>query len=365
MSRFSSVVSRALGRGDFAVTVPPMDGALRPNSLLDAARLVAELPMADNLVNVHGTVYCSSGSSVYKIALQDGVRVHQSFPADVSCVVSLADGRLVVALETGSLHVQEGAGYRTIEGLGLTCPTAMAVVDPDTLVITQGSSTVAPREWCRDLLNDGHTGSVWRVDLNADRASLLGEGLRFASGVAVEPDGASVVVSESWRHRLVRVPLAGKRGRPVPVTSHLPGYPSRITPDPAGGYWLTVFAPRSQLMELVIREPRYKRRMMETVAPEYWMAPALASGRSFKEPLQGGAIKTMGVTKPWAPTRSYGLLVHLDATFKPRASYHSRADGTWHGITSSAPVADEVWVTSKGAGSVLALTAPDEGAHGG
>ena len=52
--------------------------------------------------------------------------------------------------------------------------------------------------------------------------------------------------------------------------------------------------------------------MMAEVPPDHWIAPALSSRRSFLEPLQCGAIKTMGVHKPWSPSRSYGLVVRLE-----------------------------------------------------
>ena len=50
--------------------------------------------------------------------------------------------------------------------------------------------------------------------------------------------------------------------------------------------------------------------------------------------MQGGGLKQLGILKPWAPTRSYGLVVRRDAEGEPRASFHSRADGRRHGITS-------------------------------
>ena len=37
------------GRGDYSVTVPPMDGALRPNSALDEAETLLEAEGIDNL----------------------------------------------------------------------------------------------------------------------------------------------------------------------------------------------------------------------------------------------------------------------------------------------------------------------------
>ena len=88
-----------------------------------------------------------------------------------------------------------------------------------------------------------------------------------------------------------------------------------------------MFAPRSQLVEFVLREPAYRRRMMAEVPRPFWMAPKLRSGRSFYEPLQGGGVKHLGILKPWAPTLSCGLCVRLDRNCSSRASLHSRADG--------------------------------------
>ena len=61
----------------------------------------------------------------------------------------------------------------------------------------------------------------------------------------------------------------------------------------------------------MLREPAYRRRMIAEIDPEFWVAPRLRSGNSFKEPLQGAHIKTMGVMKPWAPPRSYGLAIEF------------------------------------------------------
>ena len=97
------------------------------------------------------------------------------------------------------------------------------------------------------------------------------------------------------------------------MLDHLPVYPSRLSPASAGGFWLTAFAARTQLVEFVLRENAYRRRMMAEIDPEYWIAPKLKSGQSFLEPMQGAHIKTMGVVKPWAPPRSYGLVIRLDA----------------------------------------------------
>ena len=122
--------------------------------------------------------------------------------------------------------------------------------------------------------------------------------------------GSGLIVSESWRHRLLRLPAGG--GTPVPVLSKLPGYPARLAPAADGGAWLALFAPRNRLIEFVLQEDAYRAAMMREVPRDYWIAPALSSGRSFLEPLQCGGVKTMGIHKPWSPSRSYGLVARLD-----------------------------------------------------
>jgi hypothetical protein len=73
--------------------------------------------------------------------------------------------------------------------------------------------------------------------------------------------------------------------------------------------------------------------------------------------MQGGGMVTQGQIKPWAPTRSYGLVVRLDAALRPVDSFHSRADGHFHGVTSCVETEHGLLVASKGDGAILALRA--------
>ena len=137
------------------------------------------------------------------------------------------------------------------------------------------------------------------------------------------------------------------------VLDNLPVYPSRLSPAPSGGFWLTAFAARTQLVEFVLRENAYRRRMMAEIDPEYWIAPKLKSGLSFLEPMQGAHIKTMGVVKPWAPPRSYGLVIRLNASGVPLYALHSRVDGVNHGIVAAVEIDGALFAIAKGPGRLL------------
>jgi len=194
----------------------------------------------------------------------------------------------------------------------------------------------------------GSSGRVCAWQPESGAAQQLAGGLRHAFGVLAQEGG--VWVSESWAHRLVNTAN-------IPVLAHLPAYPSRLALAQGGGYWLTCFVCRTQLVEFVLREDAYRRRMVAEIDPRYWIAPALSAGNSFLEPLQGAGVKQMGVLKPWAPPRAYGLVLRLDAQGQPAASLHSQVDGCHHGITAVAEYDDgrgnALYAASKGSGRLL------------
>ena len=61
------VWDRLRGGGEHSVTVPPMDGALNPNSRLDEAEIVATAEMPDNLCLRGDKVLFTSGAAVLQM----------------------------------------------------------------------------------------------------------------------------------------------------------------------------------------------------------------------------------------------------------------------------------------------------------
>jgi hypothetical protein len=141
----------------------------------------------------------------------------------------------------------------------------------------------------------------------------------------------------------------GAGGRSEPVLESLPAYPSRLSRDADNAIWLALFAPRSQLVEFVLSETRYRRRMLNEIDPDHWIAPCLRAGHGPQEPTQQGGV---GVLKPWAPTRSYGLAARLNTAYRPVASLHSRANGRRHGVTSCLAISGRLFFCAKGDGVV-------------
>lgn len=343
-------------------TVPPMDGPLRPNAALDAAKKVLTLADIDNLVSDGGGIFCSVGSELFALRSQGDAGCEavalRKFDQPISALASDGAGGLAIALDGKGLVIQggphDGVSIEELANDRFSCITAICFATPDTLLVANGSRAFVAADWKRDLMAKGATGSVWKVDLakGAAAATKLAEGLRFPSGIGV--DGDRAFVSEAWAHCVRVLPLSG--GALATALPGLPAYPGRMIHSADGGFWLAMFAPRNPLVEFVLKEDDYRRRMTETIDPEYWIAPSLLAGRSFLEPIQGGTRKKLNMLKPWAPMWSGGLVAKCDSNMRPLSSFHSRADGSVHGVTSLCEADGDLLVGAKGSGLIVSLS---------
>jgi hypothetical protein len=344
--------NRFLGRGDATIAVPPFDGALKPNQNLEAAETILQCGAPQDLATDGRTIHLADGTRLFRLEGNAATEV-RTFDRAISALTALPDGGLAVALGGREVRVFSDPSAQkpyAVFASGLNAVNALAPGPDGTLLATDGSGTRGVDQWAWDLLEHGRSGRVLALDPATGATRTLAGGLGYAFGARAA--GGQVLVSESWRHRLIAVRPDGPTRVVLP---HLPVYPSRLSPASSGGYWLTAFIARSLLVEFVLREPAFRKRMMAEIEPEFWIAPHLRSGHSFKEPLQGAHIKTMGVIKPWAPPRSYGLVIRLDRSGAPLYSLHSRVDGTNHGVVSAIEVNGELLMIAKGPGRILKL----------
>jgi hypothetical protein len=336
-----------------AVTIPPLDGALKPNTLLDEAEVIVTAEAPDNLIDHKGQIAFTTRNEVR--ALDDG-KVIATAPSEITALALSPEGGVAAGLETGGIHLLSG---KISKVQGFNCPVALAFGADGALYVCNGSDAVPPSGWKADLMSKRAQGSVWRIDRQSGERHCLAKGLAFPYGLAVDESRGRLLVSESWQHRIVAIPLSG--GVPEPLFTKLPGYPARLSARP-GGYVMSLFAPRNRLIEFVLLEDEYRADMMREIEDQFWIAPSLSPSRSFLEPLQNGGVRVMGIHKPWSPTRSYGLVVLLDDRLQPVMSFHSRANGARHGMTSAIAVRDEIIAAAKGGNVVLRLKAPIGGA---
>ena len=373
---------RLLGRGDAAITVPVFDGALKSNNLLEEAAVWAKLDAPEDLATDGQSVFVADGTTVLRYDPADrsaGATVVHCFDRPVTAFACLpgsasrngggsgsANGGLVVALDGREVRIvggaHDGRRWDAVAGKPLHAVNAISAGSDGRLVATDGSREHPAAHWKHDLMGLGRSGRLIELNPADGAARELASGLAHAFGACAMPNvpggaaGGTVWASESWRHRVMAFG-AGQTARAV--TDSLPGYPSRITPASAeqgGGYWLTCFTLRTQLVEFVLREPTFRKRMLKEIDPQYWIAPALNSGNTFLEPMQGAQLKMMGIVKPWAPPRSYGLVIRLSPEGRVRYSLHSRFDGKHHGVVAAVECRGDLFVLAKGCGRILRLS---------
>jgi hypothetical protein len=342
--------------------IPAMDGAFSPNDLLDRATPIGDpLPGLDAIAaSADGAIYVSAGCRVWRLS---GVgyaarALFAEFDAPVGALAFHADGRLIACTGTG-LATVDGAGRRAllrdVEGAALRCLTAVAVAPDGAVFMTEGSGRHPADAWCFDLMEQNRSGRLIACEASLDHARVLQRGLYYPGGLAVGKDGRQLWFTECFAHRLSRAAItgAGAIAAPQVIVHNMPGYPSRLAPAVAGGFWLSLFAVRTHLIEFVLKEDDFREEMMRTIPPEYWVAPALASTGDCLEPMQIGGVKALGIQKPWAPPRSYGLLARLNPEGEIVASLHSRVGGRHHGITAAVETEQGLVIASKGSGRLL------------
>lgn len=338
--------------------IPNLDGALRPNEALqEADRLGPSLDTPQDVaVDAAGQVFASSGNTLVHLDPgTGGWNVIARFGGAVSGIASHRALGLVAAVAgLGLVRVgEDGAVHTLAEIADALCPTGVAVDRDGRICIALGSTRNPLEAWSRDLMEKGRTGKVLRVTPGRSGVETLAGGLAFPHGIAIRRQDGAILVAESWRHRVLAVPADGRA--PEVVVDNLVGYPSGLAPDGHGGWWLAFLALRTQLVEFVLREDRFREAMIARIRPDEWIAPRLSSEETPLQPQQLGALRNHGIRKPWAPPKSYGLVVRMDAGFAATASLHSRSNGTRHGLTGVAATAASVIVASKGSNSILTV----------
>jgi hypothetical protein len=336
-------------------SLPPLEAGLRPNSRLDDARPLTPSGeyQADDVLAASGDQLWFSAGTGLLLWEKGDVRPVADLGGPTGALAPYGDGTVVVAVEGRGL-VTVGAdgtvGDLCSDEAVRRCVTDVALRPDDGLVVTVGSTEVGGDGWARELVKGRATGRL--VGVEEGRATIAADRLAWPAGVAVEDDG-SLLLSVGHAHRIERR-AAGALNRSRPVLDKLAFYPGRIRRG-STGWWVAVPYLRNRATELVLSEPGMAEDMVRTVGEQQWLVPSLRRENIYLDPLQMGQLRVLGVLKPWAPPRSYGLVFLFDAEGRVVESHHSRADGNRHGITGVCETDGRVVVAGKGCRSLLEL----------
>jgi hypothetical protein len=168
---------RLLGRGTAAITVPIMDGAIKPNRALDEAAVVLNLPGIDDIASDGHHLWISAGAVLYRLDGQEAVEVRR-FDAPITALAADAKGHLAIALGGRELRLIDANGAtvaqtRALAGRALHSANALAFEGVDSLLVSDGSEQFGTEQWCHDLMQHGKTGKVGRWNWQSGDSTLL------------------------------------------------------------------------------------------------------------------------------------------------------------------------------------------------
>lgn len=204
---------------------------------------------------------------------------------DGRVVTAVEDGRLLaVDPETGSVETIAEMGARPLgvephpEGGWVVCATSRgvlrvtadgtvtelatshdgvpfrlvnnsAVANDGTIWFTDSTTRFAFDHWTADIIEHSATGRLFRLDVDGTLTLVL-DGLAFANGVALAPDGRSLVVAECGSYLMHRVHLVGDRAGAVePFADPLPGFPDNVSTGDDGLLWVAIPSPRNSTLD--------------------------------------------------------------------------------------------------------------------
>ncbi len=134
-------------------------------------------------------------------------------------------------------------------------------------------------EWMVDAQEARGNGRIICYDPRDRSTRTVIRNLQFPNGICISIDGNSFFFAEIWGCRISRYWFSGpKSGKMEVVIDDLPGYPDNINRASDGCYWCAIVGMRAPAFDLAMREPAFRRRMAQRVAPDEWMYPNMNTG---------------------------------------------------------------------------------------
>jgi sugar lactone lactonase YvrE len=213
-----------------------------------------------------------------------------------------------------------------VDGDPIRYADAVVVAKSGKIYLSDASRRFAPKEWggtfeasVLDILEQSSTGRIIEFDPTSASARIVAQGLSFANGVALSSDEQSLLVNETGKYRVWRIPVSarkldlsmGEAGGAKMLLVNLPGYPDNLmrglpTADGKPKYWLGFAKPRSKVVDGMARKPWLRSmtlrlpRALWPIPPRYGHVIAFLEDGSIVQDLQdpsGAYPETTAVTE--------------------------------------------------------------------
>jgi sugar lactone lactonase YvrE len=266
-----------------APTAPALEGRYAANERLAAVRRVGAgvgIGPEDVAVDATGNVFVGyEDGRIVRFAPDGGQHALLADTGGRPLGLEFdADGRLVVCDGyKGLLRIAMDGAIEVLateaDGLPFGFTNDLDIAPGGTIYFTDASSRFGPAMKARDdVLEHGGRGRLIRHDPATGATTVLLDGLQFANGVALAPDGRSVLVAQTGRYDVLRYWLEGDRaGTHEVFIDNLPGIPDGISSNGRDTYWLALFTVRNPVLDALSGWPRLRKvayRLPEFLQPQ-------------------------------------------------------------------------------------------------
>ena len=296
---------------------PAMNGILAANERLRLADLLARGQVSgpkDVAVSADGTVY--SGTADGRIVRLDAEGRAHTWVNTGGRPMGLAfdaSGNLIVAdARRGLLSIsperEVSVLAREARGTLFRLTSGVDVAPDGRIYFTDASSTHTLDNYVYDLLDMRPHGRLLRYDPANGRVQVLMDHLHFPGGVTVAPDGGHLLLTETWKYRILKYRLRGPaEGQAEVFADNMPGFPGDMGIDRQGRHWVAFLAPRHLQVDALHGQP--------------WLKDLVA--------------KLPRRLRPWP--EPYGLVVAYDADGQALISLHDTRGTRLRALTSVTP----------------------------
>ena len=123
-----------------------------------------------------------------------------------------------------------------------------------------------------ELFEHSPNGRLLVYDPVTQKTTTLLKDLYFANGVALSSDESFVLVSETFMYRIQKYWLKGdKAGTSEIFIENLPGFPDNVFSNEKGIFWVALFNPRHNFVEISSNKPLLRKmvlRLPESLQPQ-------------------------------------------------------------------------------------------------
>lgn len=315
----------------------PLEGPWAPNEALRShTRIATGIGPEDVAVDATGRMYTGLQDGRVLVVEADGtMRTWCTTGGRPLGLAFATDGTLWIAdARKGLLHV-DASGRITAavdhadDGSKIGLADELVLAKDGSIWFTDASTRWDVGDSVLDALENQATGRVLHHDPRTGTTRVVFGELRFANGIVLAPDEQSLLVSETFGYRVMRLWIAGpNEGRREPFAENLPGFVDNLAVDPDGTLWVGIASLRSGLLDALLPHP-WVRRVLSRIPLALQPTPA-----------------------------QYGLILGLDAaTGTPRFALHD-PQGDVHAVTSATPIGDELVLGSLHADALVRIARP-------